>query len=141
MWTSTGTGLASVGLTADTLNGASGRIDLFTVLTRVEEAIRAGNVDDINGAGGSIQSQIENLDIAANQNRSHAQPARSRAKRVDTGYAPQEDAQIDLKQILSRYQDADMIEVFNDITQKETAFQAALNVTARVSKISILDYF
>ena len=55
--------------------------------------------------------------------------------------AHQEDAQIDLQQILSRYQDADMIDVFNSITQKETAFQAALNVTARVSQISILDYF
>ncbi len=34
----TGAGLTSVGLTADTLNGASGRIDMFTVLTRLEEA-------------------------------------------------------------------------------------------------------
>lgn len=137
----TGAGLASVGLTADTLNGASGRIDLFTVLTRTEEAIRAGNIDDINGAGGSIQSQIENLDIAADQNRSLRSQLGARASRVDTATTHQQDAKIDLKQILSRYQDADMVEIFNDITQKETAFQAALNVTARISKISILDYF
>ncbi len=136
-----GAGLASVGLAADTLNGASGRIDLFSVLTRVEEAIRAGNVDDINGAGGSIQAQIENLEVAANQNRTMRSSLGSRAQRVDSAMLHQEDALIDLEQILSRYQDADMIEVFNDITQKETAFQAALNVTARVSQISILDYF
>jgi flagellar hook-associated protein 3 FlgL len=137
----TGAGLASVGLSADTLNGASGRIDLFTVLTRAEEAIRAGNVDDVNGAGGSIQAQIENLEIAANQNRTMRSTLGNRALRVDAAMLHQEDALIDLEQILSRYQDADMIEVFNDITQKETAFQAALNVTARVSQISILDYF
>lgn len=136
-----GTGLASVGLNADTLNGASGRIDLFTVLTRVEEAIRAGNVDDITAPGGSIQAQIENLEIAANQNRGMRSSLGSRAQRVDSAMLHQEDAQIDLEQILSRYQDADMIEVFNDIMQKETAFQAALNVTSRVSQISILDYF
>jgi len=136
-----GTGLASVGLTADTLNGSSGRIDLFTVLTRTEEAIRAGNVDDINGPGGSIQAQIDNLEIAANQNRGLRSNLGAKARRVDTAELHQEDAKIDLKQILSRYQDADMIEVFNDIVQKETAFKAALNVTSKVSQISILDYF
>ena len=35
---------------------------------------------------------------------------------------------------------ADAIEVFNDILQQETAFQAALSVTGRVSELSILDY-
>ena len=137
----TGAGLTNVGLKADTLNGASGKIDLFTVLTRVEEAIRAGNVDNIAGAGGSIQTQIDNLEIAANQARGYRSTLGSRAQRVETAMLHQQDAQIDLKQILSRYQDADIIQIFNDITQKESAFQAALNVTARVSKISILDYF
>ena len=48
--------------------------------------------------------------------------------------------EIDLKAILSRYEDADAIEVFNDIVQQESAFQAALSVTGRVSQLSILDY-
>ncbi len=136
-----GPGLSDIGLTADTLNGASGRIDLFSILKRTEEAIRAGNIDNIAGAGGSIQSQIKNLEIAADQNRTMRSSLGARAKRVDSAIIHQEDAQVDLKQILSRYQDADMIEVFNAITQKETAFKAALNVTSRVSQISILDYF
>ena len=53
----------------------------------------------------------------------------------------QEQVEVDLKQILSRYQDADAIETFNEIVKQETAFQAALNVTSRISRISILDYF
>ncbi len=136
-----GTDLAGIGISIDTLNGASGRMDLFTILTHTSEAIRAGNVDDINGAGGSIQTQIDNLEVGANQNRTQRSSLGSKAARVDTAMLHQEDAQIDLKQILSRYQDADMLQVFNDIVQKETAFQAALNVTSRVSEISILDYF
>lgn len=136
-----GAGLADVGLTADTLNGASGRIDLFSVLTRLEEAIRAGNIDDINGPGGSVQAQIANLEIAANQNRTQRSTLGARAMRVDAAILHQEDARIDLKQILSRYQDADILQVYNDIIQKESAFQAALSITGRVSKISILDYF
>lgn len=139
--TLSGSGLAAVGMTADTLSGASGRIDLFTVLTRLEEAVRAGNFDDITGAGGSVQAQIANLDIAANQNRSLRSNLGARAQRVDSAMQHQEDAQIDLKQILSRYQDADILKVYNDIIQKESAFEAALSITGRISQISILDYF
>lgn len=139
--TLSGAGLASVGLVADTLDGASGNIDLFTVLTRTEEAIRAGNVDDPNGAGGSIQAQIANLETAANQERTQRSNLGARAQRVDTAMLHQEDARIDLEQILSRYVDADMIEVFNDIVQKETAFKAALNISSKVSDVTILDYF
>jgi flagellar hook-associated protein 3 FlgL len=53
----------------------------------------------------------------------------------------QTDVLIDLDSILSRYQDADAIETFAEITKQETAFQAALSITSKVSKISILDYF
>ncbi len=136
-----GTGLADIGLTADTLNGASGRLDLFTVLMHTEEAIRAGNFDNLTGPGGSLQAQIDNLEIAANQNRGQRSSLGARAQRVDSAILHQEDAQIDLKQILSRYQDADILKIYNDIIQKESAFEAALNVTGRVSQISILDYF
>lgn len=136
-----GAGLADAGLTADTLNGASGRLDLFTVLMRTEEAIRAGNFNNLAGPGGSLQAQIDNLEIAANQNRGQRSSLGARAQRVDSAILHQEDAQIDLKQILSRYQDADILKIYNDIIQKESAFQAALSVTGRISKISILDYF
>jgi flagellar hook-associated protein 3 FlgL len=98
-------------------------------------------VSDINGPGGSIQSQLENLEIAADQNRTQRSQLGTKAKRVDTAILHQEDASVDLKQILSRYQDADIIDVYNDIIQKENAFKAALNITSRVSQISILDYF
>ena len=55
--------------------------------------------------------------------------------------AHQEKISVDLQQTLSRYQDADAIETFNEIVKQETAFQAALSVTSRISQISILDYF
>lgn len=117
------------------------RIDLFSVLKRTEEAIRAGNFDDPAGPGGGIQSQIENLETAANQNRRIRSQMGARAARVDSAIQHQQLVKVDLEQILSRYQDADAIETFNDIVKQETAFQAALNVTSRVSQVSILDYF
>ncbi len=118
-----------------------GRIDILSVLTRTEEALRAGNVDDPLGAGGGLQQNMENLEIAADQSRRRRSQLGNRAARVDSALMHQEDVKIDLQQIISRYQDADAIEVYNEISQQETAYQAALSITAKVSKISILDYF
>ena len=133
-------GIAETGY-PDPIDVPAGSMDLFTVMTKLEEAISAGNVDDINGEGGSIQAQLENVELAANQNRTMRSQLGFTASRVESAIAQQESARVDLEQILSRYQDVDMIENFNDIVEKETAFQAALNITSRVSQISILDYF
>lgn len=119
----------------------SGRIDIFSVLTRTEEAIRANNINDSAGAGGGIESNIDDLEVAADQNRRLRSQLGNRATRVESATSYLEQVNIDLQQILSRYQDADAIETFNEISKQETALQAALNITARISEISILDYF
>lgn len=118
-------------------------IDVFTVLRRMEDSIRAGNVDDATATdpGDGIQKGLADLDIAADQNRRLRSQLGNRARRVESAMANQESVKNDLEQILSRYQDADAIETFNDIIQQENAFQAALSITAKVSDISILDYF
>jgi flagellar hook-associated protein 3 FlgL len=118
----------------------AGHVDLFSVLTRVEEAIRANNIDDPLGAGGGMQANLDNLESAANQERVLRSRLGNRATRVEAATRQEESVKVDLQQILSRYQDADSIATFNDISKQETAFQAALSITAKVSKISILDY-
>lgn len=118
-----------------------GRIDIFSVLRRTQEALRAGNIDDLALEGGGLQQNLTDLDTAADQNRRLRSQLGNRASRVDAAMLHQEDVRIDLHQILSRYQDADAIETFNAIIQQETALQAALSITSKVSQISILDYF
>jgi flagellar hook-associated protein 3 FlgL len=133
--------VAATGTTDPTLGGTQGGIDIFTVLTRLEEAVRAGNVDDVNDAGGSIQAQLNNIEIAADQNRTLRSNLGFKARRVDEAVVLQQDAATDLEQILSRYQDADMLSVLSDIVNQETAFKSALSITGRISNISILEYF
>ncbi len=118
----------------------AGRIDLFSVLTRTEEALRAGNIDDPAGPGGGLEAKLTDQELAANQSRRLRSQLGNRATRVETATLHQENVRIDLQQILSRYQDADAIETFNDIIKQETAYKAALNITAKVSEISILNY-
>ncbi|HHD57285.1 MAG TPA: flagellar hook-associated protein 3 [Desulfobulbaceae bacterium] len=110
-----------------------GRYDVFAVLTRAEEAVRSNDQT-------ALQTSIQDIDGASDQTRRLRSQMGNRASRVETAMHHQEGVRIDLKQILSRYEDADAIEAFNDIVQQETAFQAALNVTSKVSKLSILDY-
>lgn len=109
------------------------RYDLFAELTQAEEALR-------NGDQAAMQTSLDDLEGAADQNRRLRSQLGNRASRVEDTISYQEGARIDLKQILSRYEDADAIESFTAITQQETAFQAALSVTSQVSKLSILDY-
>jgi len=119
----------------------TGRVDIFSILERTEEALRAGNIDDPLGPGGGLNVKLDELEVAADQNRRLRSQLGNRAARVDSAMLHQQDVLIDLQQILSRYQDADAIETFNAIVQQETAFQAALSITSKVSQISILDYF
>ncbi|MCL2458332.1 MAG: flagellar hook-associated protein FlgL [Desulfobulbus sp.] len=112
----------------------AGRYDLFLGLTQAEEAIR-------NNDPAAMQTSLGDLDGAAEQNRRLRSQLGNKAARVDSAMDYQSGVRIDLQQILSRYEDADAVEVFNDIIQQETAFQAALSVTSKVSQISILDYF
>ncbi len=110
-----------------------GRINIFAVVTNVMEAIAAGDIT-------RIEAEMDNIDAAADQNRRLRSQHGNRANRVETAIYHQEGVNVDLKKILSRYEDADAIESFNDIVQQETAFQAALSVTGKVSQLSILDF-
>ncbi len=111
----------------------AGRMDLFAVITRTEEALRANDQT-------AMQDRLTEIDIAADQNRRLRSQLGNRTARVETAMHHQEGTKVDLRQVLSRYEDADAIETFNAIVQQETAFEAALNVTAKVSKLSILDF-
>jgi flagellar hook-associated protein 3 FlgL len=110
-----------------------GRVNIFATVTNLMEAVEAGDV-----AG--IELEMDNLDIAADQNRRLRSQMGNRASRLEDAMTHQESVRVDLKQILSRYQDADAIESFNNIIQQETAFQAALSITGKVSQLSILDF-
>lgn len=110
-----------------------GRYDLFAELTQAQEAI-------VNNDQAAMQASLDDLEGAADQNRRLRSQLGNRASRVEDALAYQEGVKIDLEQILSRYEDADAIESFNAIVQQETALQAALSVTSKVSQLSILDY-
>ncbi|OQX20600.1 MAG: flagellar hook-associated protein 3 [Desulfobulbaceae bacterium A2] len=111
----------------------AGRIDLFAVVTNVMEAI---DNDDLT----TLEGEIDNLDVAADQNRRLRSQLGNRAARIESAMDLMQQSKIDVSELLSHYEDADAIEAFNNLTKQETAFEAALNVTSKVSQLSILDF-
>ena len=126
--------------TAANAQPEAGKVDIFSALTRASEAIRANNVDDPAGPGGGMQNSLTALHTGADQADRLRGQLGIQATRVDNATQQQQSVQTDLQQMLSRYQDADAISTFASLTQQQTAYQAALNITAQISKISILDY-
>jgi flagellar hook-associated protein 3 FlgL len=111
----------------------AGRYDIFATLTRIEDAMRTNDP-------AAIQGELDNLQKGTDQIRiEHGKIGNNTAK-VERAMDNMQDAQISLQETLSRYQDADMIEAITNMTQQENAFEAALQVAAQVSQLSILDY-
>ena len=60
--------------------------------------------------------------------------------RLESSQEIRQHATTDLKELLSTYEDADIVEASTKLIQQETSLKAALSVTSRISRISILDY-
>ncbi|MFO7802305.1 MAG: flagellar hook-associated protein FlgL [Desulfovermiculus sp.] len=60
--------------------------------------------------------------------------------RLESSQEIRQQATTDLKELLSTYEDADIVEASTKLIQQETSLKAALSVTSRISRISILDY-
>lgn len=112
----------------------SGQVDVFAVLTDLETALRA------NDQGGAT-AQMGNLYQAQDQLGAYRAKTASAANRLDRAQSEMLDAQVDLKGILSRYEDADLAEAYTEMTKQEQALQASLDVAGRISKLNIFDYF
>ncbi len=107
--------------------------DLWQLLDDVEAALLAGNA-------GAASAEMANVDLAAEQVRSTRSEMGNIAARVEASMLTMEDTRIDMKEILSRYEDADLIQTITDLTLQETGFKGALEVTTRISELSILNY-
>lgn len=128
----TGNGLLLGDVDNDGVTDA-GMIDAFTVLADLEAALRA---DDST----AIAAQINNTERAADQIRIQRSLKGNVGRRLETARDHMEKIKIDMESFRSRFEDADILETITALEQQQQSFQAALNVTGKVSELSILDY-
>lgn len=111
---------------------ASGSI--FATLDAIETELRNDNT-----AG--ISAELTNLDSwIANVQKSRGKVG-AIASRVDKSLNQMADLDVELREVLSRYEDVDLVEAITTMTMEEQAYKAALQVSAKVSQLSILNYF
>jgi flagellar hook-associated protein 3 FlgL len=111
----------------------AGAVDLFSLLKDFEHAIRSNDE-------AALSTGLDRLEQGAEQVRRLRGRMGNNAWRIERAGRHMDDAAIEFKEIISGYEDADALKVFSDLVQHETAFEAALNVTTRVSRLSILDF-
>lgn len=110
-----------------------GNVDIFQTLDSIEVALRAGDP-------GTALSQMGALDTGADHARGLRAGMGNVAARVENAMTNMEDVRIDMKEVLARFENADFIETVTNLTQQETAFKAALEITSQVSRLTILDF-
>jgi len=110
-----------------------GGINLFEVLDKIQSQLAAGDADAALGQLANLQDGTEQISRQRSQ-------MGNIAARVENAKDHMESIKMDMQEVLSRYEDADLVEVITALTQQELAFEAALNVTAKVSELSILNY-
>ncbi len=111
----------------------AGMVDVFSVLARIEDGLRANDPAAVHGEMGNLETALDQVGRARGL-------LGNTAQRLATNREHMADVQVDLQEIISRYEDADLAEVITRMTQQEQALQAAMSVTGRITKLSILDY-
>lgn len=111
----------------------AGSVDIFALVTQLEEELRANNP-----AG--VEALINPLEDGANQVRSQRSLKGNVGRRLEVARDHMEQIKVDMEEFRSRFEDADILETITELQQQEQSFQAALNVTGKVSELSILDY-
>lgn len=87
-----------------------------------------------------LTTQLDSLEDAADQERRLRGLLGNHHVRVENAQTTREETKVDLEEMLSRYEDADLVEVLTDLKQQQTALEAALNVTSKVASLSILNF-
>ena len=111
----------------------AGSVDIFALVTQLEEALRAGDQMAVEGL-------IDPLETAADQVRSQRSIKGNVGSRLLVARDHMEQIKIDMEEYRSRFEDADILETITSLEQQQQSFQAALSVTGKVSELSILDY-
>lgn len=108
-------------------------VNLFTTLEDLQAALTSGDT-------ANVSDMLTPLEKASEQVRSQQSSLGNISSRMEDMINMHESAQLTLESTLSDAQDADLTDVLSEISRMELALEATMQVTARVSSLSLLDY-
>ena len=109
-------------------------INLFTTLEDLETALTSGD-------SANVSAMLTPLEEAGDQVRTRQSSLGNISARMDDMISMHENSLLLVEATLSRHQDVDLTEVLSEIVKMETSLEATMQVTARVSLLSLMNYF
>jgi len=106
---------------------------IFTALVRLHRALIENDVSEAQRAVDLLDKSVLNLNFARAELGAKQQGLDILAQRL-------EDENLQLQTALSSDYDADLAEVISSLVAKQSAYQAALQATARIFRMTLLDY-
>jgi flagellar hook-associated protein 3 FlgL len=125
--TSTGSSLTSVD--QNFLENKS----VFNTLIRLRDALEANDLNALERALEDINVDIDRVTFARAE-------VGATAKGLELSKSTLEDEQIQLKSALSEEIDVDLVQAISELTARQLAMQASLQVTANIMQLSLLDF-
>jgi flagellin-like hook-associated protein FlgL len=134
-------GMISRGQSSVTANGAITSSDqsflendsVFNTLVRLRNALEANDLGQIGRALAMVSEDIDRVTFARADIGATAQG-------LEISQLSLQDEQVQLKAALSDEIDVDLVEAISELTSRQLAMQASLQVTANVMQLSLLDY-
>lgn len=106
------------------------------IVQEIDNLIVAMGTNDVTG----IQNAIGTMDTALSQVLTARGEIGARMNRVENARSVLTDMDLNLNSIISQKQDVDFMKVMSELTKQQTAFQATLSASAKVTQMSLLDY-
>lgn len=107
--------------------------DVFQMLSALADAVE-------NNDGATMGAGLTAIDAASGRVNVSLVALGSRTKQLEDMMSTIEDSKVSVRQAISAKQDVDLAESIVALKQKEVAYQAALQATARVIQPSLLDF-
>ncbi len=126
----------AINITGDKLlkgTGVYGSVDMLDTFDKLIAAVNSNNVSD-------IQKQAANLDSAADQITNATSDVAAKMTRLNSVSNMITQNQNTVRNIISDTQNVDYAKAAVELSQQQTAFQAALSATAKITQLSLLDY-
>jgi flagellar hook-associated protein 3 FlgL len=106
---------------------------VFNTLIRLRDALTDNDLNAVERALEDINDDIDRVTFARAE-------VGATAKGLELSKATLEDEQIQLKSALSEEIDVDLVQAISELTARQIAMQASLQVTANIMQLSLLDF-
>lgn len=107
---------------------------MFDMVKRLRDSLYMDDVEDVGSRA------LGGIDLALGNILKYRAELGARASRLDMVMARIVQDQTSIEEILSRNEDVDVADAITNLKQLETAYQAALGVSARIIQPTLLDY-